>query len=131
MSLSEEDRLLIAEYVIEHDRCAVCHTGGRPWNPLEVHHIAGRSSREGAHSHPALLRLCRECHTGYHSGGGCNLTLGHILWAKQDEDWSVDVEFLAWLKGRKGLREDPQELPKWALDARIDNAQKGKAKWRG
>jgi hypothetical protein len=52
------------------------------------------------------------------------LELGHILQAKQDEDGEVDVEFLAKLMGRVGLRQDPMPLPEWALREREQNAKK-------
>ena len=68
-----------------------------------------------------MVMLCRDCHQGYHSGGGHSLSLGHILQAKLEADGSVDVSFLAGLRGRVGLREDPCPLPLWAEEARKDN----------
>lgn len=114
----------LAEYRLTHERCAVCHSRGESWNDkLEVHHIVGRHKKEVGNDHRNLLVLCRDCHTGYHSGGGCSLSLGNVLWAKQEEDGEVglDVAFLAGLRGRVGLREDPTELPLWATEARKDS----------
>lgn len=121
MPLSKEDRVLVASYRAAHHRCAVCHDDGQHnWNPLEVHHISRRKG-PGSSDHRALLLLCRECHQGHHGGGGKNLTLGNILQAKADADGSVDLDFLATLKNRKALAEEPEELPLWATEARIDN----------
>ena len=89
--------------------------------------------REGPKTPRNLLVLCHDtCHWIYHSGSQSMdpLTLGHLLEAKQDADGFADVEFLASLKHRVGLPEDPKPLPQWALAARIDNAQPGKPKWR-
>ena len=110
----------IAEYAAAHDRCAVCYSRGQSWNDkLEIHHIQGRYKH--GEDERNYLCVCRSCHTGYHSGGGCSLSLGHILQAKLEADGEVDVEFLAGLRGRVGLREDPCPLPLWAEEARKDN----------
>jgi hypothetical protein len=68
--------------------------------------------------------VCNECHYGYHSGGQKSLSLGQILRAKEDEDGEVDIPFLAKLMGRVGLREDPTDLPQWALEERKINEGK-------
>lgn len=52
------------------------------------------------------------------------MTIGQILRAKEDEDGELDLPFLAKLIGRVGLREDPTDLPQWALDERKINASK-------
>lgn len=113
----------LEEYRLTHDRCAVCYSKGRSWNDrLEIHHIiAGRHGGKDKHDERALVILCRDCHEGYHSGGGHSLSLGQILQAKLEADGSVDVSFLAGLRGRVGLREDPSPLPLWAEEARRDN----------
>ena len=116
--------ILIQQYLDEHDlRCAVCHSRGDSWNDsLEVHHVFGRhKNKDLADDHRNLILLCRDCHHGYHSGGGCSLDLGHVLTAKTEVDGSVDIPFLAGLRGRVGLRDDPKPLPDWALAARVDN----------
>jgi len=111
----------LAEYRLAHDKCAVCHSRGESWNDrLEVHHIVGRYKKELCHDQRNLLVLCRDCHCGYHSGGGRSLSLGHILKAKEELS-ELDVAFLASLKNRVGLSQDPSLLPDWAEAARKDN----------
>jgi hypothetical protein len=75
------------------------------------------------HDHRNLIVLCEDtCHDGVHrNAGGTSLSLGHVLEAKREEDGAVDLKFLAQLKSRAGLREDPMPLPLWATEARIDN----------
>lgn len=90
---------------------------------MELHHIVGRRGHD-PHHHRNLILVCNECHHGYHSGGQKSLTLGQILKAKQDEDGEVDTVFLAKLMRRVGLKEDPCELPEWALEERKNNAGK-------
>ena len=90
---------------------------------MELHHIVGRRGID-YHHHRNLLMVCHLCHEGYHSGGARSLSLGHVLQAKQDEDGEVDLEFLARLMSRVGLREDPLPLPEWALKERQVNARK-------
>ena len=112
---------LLAEYRIEHDRCAVCYSKGEVWNPLEIHHVVSRGYRKDlTNDRRNLLVLCRDCHFGFHSGGGRNLDLGHVLMAKQ-ELGELDLAFLALLRNRTGLKEDPKELPVWAMEERLDN----------
>lgn len=90
---------------------------------MELHHIVGRRGID--YHHPRnLICVCDECHLGYHSGGQKTLNLGHILRAKEDEDGEVDLEFLAGLMRRVGLREDPQPLPRWVLEERELNSRK-------
>lgn len=114
----------LGEYRDSHKRCAVCHWPDGRGTPLEIHHIVGRKGKD-FNNHANLLVLCRDCHAGFHSGGGCSLSLGHILSAKEEEDGTVDVAFLASLKGRVGLPEDPTPLPAWVDASRIDNQTKG------
>ena len=112
-----DTRLL--EYRMAHDQCAVCYSRGKSWNDkLEIHHIVGRYRDYDDERN--LLVLCRDCHTGYHSGGSCSLSLGHILQAKH-ELLELDLAFLASLRARAALSEDCKPLPKWAEQARIDN----------
>jgi hypothetical protein len=118
--VSRSEPSSLEEYRLTHDRCAVCHSRGESWNDkLEIHHIVGRYKKELGHDERNLLVLCRDCHYGYHSGGGCSLTLGHILQAKA-ELGELDYSFLAALKNRVGLSEDPEPLPLWAEEARKD-----------
>ena len=106
-------------YRLLHDKCAVCHSKGRSWNDkLEIHHIVGRY--RDYNDERNLLVLCRDCHTGFHSGGSCSLSLGHILQAK-NELGQLEMDFLASLRNRAALSEDCEPLPGWAEQARIDN----------
>ena len=108
-------------------RCALCYDEGlSPYNPLEVHHIMGRFKGKNCDDHRNLLTCCRNCHTRYHSGGSFSLSLGHMLTAKREEDGDggrdgLDIEFLASLRNRKGLKEDPLPLPEFILNERQDN----------
>ena len=117
----------LGEYRASHHRCAVCHWPDNRGTPLEIHHIYGRRGKdEGVwNDERNLLVVCADCHYGYHSGGGCSLSSGHILFAKREEDGDVDIAFLASLKGRVGLPEDPMPLPDWAIAARTDNKTAG------
>ena len=113
----------LAEYRLSHDRCAVCHSKGKAWNDrLEIHHIVGRYKKELGNDHRNLLVLCRDCHAGVHGDLGRSLTLGQVLTAKRDEDGEegLDITFLASLKNRVGLSQDPKDIPVWANEARKD-----------
>lgn len=123
MAIDKERRKeQLATYAIQSTRCAVCwYRKYRPGRRCELHHIVGRRGHD-PHHHRNLILVCNECHYGYHSGGQKSLTLGQILRAKEDEDGEVDVPFLAKLCGKKGLREDPEDLPQWALEEREKNA---------
>lgn len=127
--LTDEERMSLATYKDSHPFCAVCHweETGRKWGKdsplrrLEIHHIIpGRHGGKDCHDHKALLILCTDCHYGFHSGGGCSLSLGHVLTAKE-ELGELDTKFLAGLRNRAGLKEDPQPLPLWATESRKDN----------
>jgi hypothetical protein len=120
----DRTRQQLEVYATQSCRCAVCWwRKGRPGRRLEIHHIVGRRGLD-YHHHRNLILCCEQCHYGYHSGGAKTLTLGQILQAKEDEDGEVDLEFLAKLMSRAGLREDPAPLPGWALEERIINAKK-------
>ena len=115
---------MMEAYAIQSTRCAVCWWRKyRPGRRLELHHIVGRRGVE-PHHHRNLILVCDQCHYGYHSGGQKTLSLGQILQAKLDEDGEVDLEFLAKLIGRVGLKEDPLTLPAWALEEREINAKR-------
>jgi len=113
------------------ERCAVCY-----WPKFAVkfhkriclHHIVGRRGLDH-HDHRNLLACCEECHTLYHQGDSRReLTLGHMLTAKKEEDGEVDLVFLAKLLRRVGLREDPAPLPNWVHEERERNARLLKAR---
>lgn len=120
----ERYRQQLEAYAFQSERCAVCWWRKyRPGRRLEIHHIVGRRGQD-CHHHRNLVLVCNECHTGFHAGGSKSLDLGHILRAKEDEDGEVDIPFLAKLMGRVGLREDPKDLPDWALEERKLNDRK-------
>lgn len=122
--LTEKEKQNLEVYAFNSTRCAVCWWRKyRPGRWCELHHIVGRRGRD-PHHHRNLILVCNECHYGYHSGGKKALSLGQILQAKCDEDGEVDVEFLAKLMGRRGLREDLNPLPAWALAERQINTGK-------
>ena len=114
-----------------HTRCACCHFDGSSLNPLELHHIVSRSLKRSC-DHRVYLMLCRSCHSCHHhvSAGSQQLNLGNILWIKGDEDGEggeagLDLAFLASVRNRKALKEDPTEPPQWVFDARRDNGTAG------
>jgi hypothetical protein len=112
----------LEEYAFSHDRCAVCHWRKyRPGRRLEIHHIQGRRGKN-PHDPRNLLLLCDADHYGFHSGGQRSLDICQLMTAKAEEDGEVDAEFLAGLRHKKGMPCDPQPLPQWALDERVDNA---------
>lgn len=118
-------------YREEHTRCSACHFDGSTFNPLELHHICGRSGKRSC-DHRNYLMLCRDCHSCFHhvSAGSQQLNLGNILWIKGDEDGEggeagLDLAFLASVRNRKALKEDPTEPPQWVFDARRDNGTAG------
>lgn len=117
----ERNRANLEVYAQQSIRCAVCYWRKyRPGRHCELHHIVGRRGSD-PHHHRNLILVCSECHYGYHSGGQKTLSLGQILRAKEDEDGEVDILFLSSLMGRKGLKEDPCDLPDWAMKERETN----------
>jgi hypothetical protein len=127
------DRQLHA-YAALCERCAVCWWPR--WKPkfgkvICLHHIVGRRGLD-YNDHRNLIGVCEECHETYHSGGHRDsdgnkkdLTLGHILTAKREEDGDLDIRFLARLMRRVGLREDPKPLPDWVKQEREHHVHKG------
>lgn len=125
---SDRIRRQLEAYAFMSERCAVC------WFPKFVkkwgkticlHHIVGRRGLD-PHDHRNLLPVCEECHRLHHDGDSKReLTLGHILTAKLQEDGEemFDPEFLAKLLRRAGLKEDPKPLPAWVAEERVKNAR--------
>jgi hypothetical protein len=110
-------------------RCAVCYGREEKWRKISVHHIVGRFGGKDRYNDPRnLILVCEDtCHEGIHrNASGCSLDLGHVLQAKWEEDGKggaagLDCSFLASLRGKVGLREDPKQLPDWVVSARKDN----------
>jgi hypothetical protein len=103
----------LQEFTEEFDECAVCWAKGG----LEIHHLVGGPGRK--HIRENLLRLCRDCHYGLHSGGQKSLSKGQVLLAKMESDtrW-FDPEALAALQHKKALSYGPEALPAWVYAAR-------------
>ncbi len=111
----------LAQYAESHNRCAVCWWRKyRPGRRMELHHIQGRRGPT-PHDPRGLILLCADCHYGFHSGGSRSLDVCQIMQAKREEDGAVDIEYLASMRGRKGMPCDPQPLPEWAMQERIEN----------
>lgn len=112
----------LRQYRESHFRCCVCHwPERRPGRRLEVHHVQGRR-RTGRFDPRNLCLLCNIDHDGFHRGGKRHLTLGQVLQAKHDEDGVVDLNYLAWLRGKASTALELQPLPPWALAERLENA---------
>lgn len=118
------------QYLALHPRCSVCWwPKDRPGRWLERHHIQGRR-RTGVHDIRNSTVLCNECHGGFHRGGSRSLELGHVLEAKLQECGSVDLEYLAWLRGKARTSLGLAPLPEWAAQERKDNAAWKPGSWR-
>ena len=122
---SSQAKQSLADYHASHDRCGICYAKENPargqLGRLELHHICGRG-REEHHCEKNYLLVCNECHNSIHSvATGRSLELGHVLTAKEEEDNCVDLVFLAGLRNRTCLRQDPMPLPEWVEIERVDN----------
>ena len=114
-----------ADYHASHDRCAVCYAKENPargqLGSLQLHHICGRGRLEHNDERNYIL-VCNECHRSIDSvATGRSLELGHVLTAKEEEDGEVDTVFLAGLRNRAALKQDPMPLPEWVEIERVDN----------
>ena len=120
----EEGGFTRQDYMLLHDRCAVCHwPAGRKGRWLELYHIVGGSGRKDLPGGENALALCCRCHHAVHDRlpGYGELPKGSLLTAKAEEDGFVDVEKLASLKGRKALPYDQWEIPDQFLADRNRN----------
>ena len=74
--------------------------------------------------------ICRRCHSDHHQGHSERpLPLSVVLLCKEQEDGEVDLAFLAKLRNRAALKEDPAtELPQWIIEEREKNARTLKAR---
>lgn len=111
------------DYMLAHQRCAVCHwPAHRRGRRLELHHIVGGSGRTDLPCGSNWCCVCGRCHHALHHQrmpGYGNLTKGAILTAKQEEDGDVDVEKLAALMRRKALPYDQCPIPPEYLADRL------------
>ena len=117
------------EYMLLHDRCAVCHwPAGRKGRWLELHHIVGGPGRKDLPGGENWISVCNRCHHCIHHKIPWygELPKGAILAAKEEEDGFVDVKKLASLKHRAALPYDKCEIPDKFLEDRRHN---GGGRW--
>ena len=137
----KSDRIVrrVQEYVDLCERCMVCHWGKyvKSWErTLEVHHLCGRGKSIDCWDARNLALICRRCHSDHHQGHSERpLPLSVMLLCKLQEDGEIDLAFLANLRNRKSLKEDPAtELPQWVSSEREKNSRILKARapfiWR-
>jgi len=127
---TSEPGLTKNDYMLMHDRCAVCHwPASRSGRRLELHHIVGGAGRKDLPCGSNWLCLCGRCHHALHSermAGYGDLTKGAIITAKEEEDGSVDAAKLAALKHRRALPYDPSPIPAEYLN---DRTRRGGDPW--
>ena len=129
MGIPKDDALTPQDYMLTHQRCAVCHwPATRRGRWLELHHIIGGSGRKDLPDGGNWLATCCRCHTAIHDRlpGYGELPKGSILTAKAEEDGSCDEARLAALKGRKALPYEREPIPKKFLD---DRTRRGGDPW--
>ena len=86
---------------------------------MHLHHIQGGVAR--VHAEFNIILLCERCHFAHHDrlAGVPELSKGHILWAKREEDPdSYSPKKLAALTHRKSLPYKPTPLPDFFMSAR-------------
>lgn len=125
-----EEGLTKGEYMLLHDRCAVCHWPARRWGRrLELHHLVGGPGRKDLPDGSNWLCICGRCHHALHHQrlpGHGDLTKGAILTAKIEEDGPIDLDRLAQLKRRKSLPYEPEPIP---VEFLHDRLRKGGDPW--
>jgi len=126
-SKAMSDELDPNEYMLLHERCAVCHWPSRRhgrW--MELHHIVGGAGRKDLFEN--WLALCSRCHHAVHNKlpEYGEIPKGAVLSAKEEEDGSVDIETLASLRRRKALPYEKEPIPKKFLD---DRRKQGGSPW--
>jgi hypothetical protein len=129
MGNSSEPGLTPQDYMLLHQRCAICHwPAERSGRTLECHHIIGGAGRKNLPCGTNFCSLCGRCHHYLHhvteKHGG--IPPGAILTAKAEEDGEVDVDKLAALKRRKALPYDAAPIPDRYLD---DRRRRGGDPW--
>ena len=90
---------------------------------MEIHHLAGRRGSQ-PHDHRNLILLCNTCHHAVHNKVPApfdTLTPACILKAKEEEDGSVDLTYLAKCRRKKHLGYDPEPIPEAYINERSDN----------
>lgn len=128
--MNQSEALELMVWSDQHRSCAVCWWPSFDYSrDMEVHHIVGGANRAKGHKVFNYLKLCDRCHQVYHSGKvAANvppLTMGHLLTAKKESDEeNFDLEKLAKLKNRKALHWDPEPIPQFYLDERVENTRR-------
>jgi hypothetical protein len=115
------------EYMLLHDRCAICHwPAARPGRWLELHHIIGGAGRKDYAWN--FLSCCARCHHYIHhvttEKGG--IPRGAVLAAKLEEDGEIELEKLAALRRRKNLPYEVEPIPQKFRD---DRRKRGGDPW--
>lgn len=128
--MSEDtNELTPRDYMLLHDRCAVCHWPAvRPGRWLELHHIVGGVGRKDLPDGSNWIALCARCHHAVHNRlpEYGELPKGAVLSAKEEEDGHVDEGKLASLRRRKALPYEREPIPERFLR---DRRQKGGNPW--
>ena len=117
------------DYMLAHQRCAVCHwPAQRRGRWLELHHIIAGPGRKDLPGGESWIALCCRCHHAVHDRLPVygELPKGAILAAKEAEDGKVDESKLAALKGRKALPYSKCEIPDRFL---ADRTRRGGDPW--
>lgn len=115
------------EYMLLHERCAICHwPARRPGRWMELHHIVGGPGRKDYAFN--FLATCSRCHAAIHQKlpEYGEIPKGAVLSAKLEEDGECHPEKLAALKRRKGLPYDFEPIPKKFLE---DRRRQGGKPW--
>lgn len=121
------DQITKNDYVMLHQRCAICHWPlGRRGRTLEVHHIVAGPGRKDIQEN--WLLACRRCHHAIHNKlpEYGTIPAGAVLTAKWEEDGWFDPAILAALKLRKALPYEPCDIPDQFL---ADRSRQGGDPW--
>lgn len=129
MGEPKHDGLTPGDYMMTHQRCAVCHwPAERKGRWLELHHLVGGAGRQNLPCGSNYLATCCRCHHAIHDRlpEYGELPKGALLTAKDEEDGPVDAAKLASLKGRRALPYEREPIPKKFLE---DRTRRGGDPW--
>lgn len=115
------------DYMLMHQRCAICHwPAERKGRTLELHHIVGGSGRKNPPDGSNWIAVCGRCHHAIHNKlpDYGEIPKGAVLVAKAEEDGWCDPEKLAALKGRKALPYEAEPIPDKFLADRLKRGGK-------
>lgn len=122
-----EDRADPQEYMLLHQRCAICHwPADRRGRWMELHHIVGGPGRKNVEFN--FLACCCRCHHAIHNKLPEYGTIpkGAVLTAKEEEDGACHPEKLAGLTRKKNLSYEKAPIPRKFLE---DRRQRGGRPW--